>query len=110
MFLVGNVIEMNYSDVFNQEIFENVIRELKEECKISRGFTSQIAGSTAFSATTTSIITYVLSKLKSLSIDEKRSLEKDILSFKIKNEGFYFNSIGNEDSVTVWSTASHVWH
>lgn len=96
---------MKYSSVFNEEIFENVIRELNEECKISRGFTSQIAGSTAFSATTTSIITYVLSKLDSLSFDEKRSLEKDILSFKIEKEGFYCNSIGNEDSVTVWSTA-----
>lgn len=96
---------MNYSSVFNKEIFENVIRELNEECRISRGYTSQIAGSTAFSATTTSIITYVLSKLDSLSNEEKRKLEKDILSFKIEKEGFYCKSIGNEDSVTVWSTA-----
>ena len=96
---------MNYSSVFNKEIFENVIRELNEECKISRGYTSQIAGSTAFSATTTSIITYVLSKLDSLSNEEKRKLEKDILSFKIEKEGFYCKSIGNVDSVTVWSTA-----
>ena len=96
---------MNYSRVFDKVIFENVIKELKEECKISRGFTSQIAGSTAFSATTTSIITYVLSKLGSLTIEEKECLEQDILSFKINEEGFYFNSIGNPDSVTVWSTA-----
>lgn len=96
---------MNYSSIFNKEIFENVIRELNGECRISRGYTSQIAGSTAFSATTTSIITYVLSKLDSLSNEEKRKLEKDILSFKIEKEGFYCKSIGNVDSVTVWSTA-----
>ena len=77
---------MNYSDVFNEEVFENVIKELNGECKISRGFTSQIAGRTVFSATTTSIITYVLSKLESLSIEEKRNLEKDILSFNIKKK------------------------
>lgn len=65
---------MNYSSIFNKEIFENVIRELNGECRISRGYTSQIAGSTAFSATTTSIITYVLSKLDSLSNEEKRKL------------------------------------
>lgn len=96
---------MNYSSIFNKEIFENVIRELNGECRISRGYTSQIAGSMAFSATTTAIITYVLSKLDSLSNEEKRKLEKDILSFKIEKEGFYCKSIGNIDSVTVWSTA-----
>lgn len=96
---------MIYSSVFNKEIFENAIKVLKEDCKISRGFTSQIVGTNSFSATTTSIITYVLSKLGSLSVEEKECLKQDILSFKINKKGFYYNSIGNEDSVTVWSTA-----
>ena len=92
---------MIYSSVFNKEIFENAIKVLKEDCKISRGFTSQIVGTNSFSATTTSIITYVLSKLGSLSVEEKECLKQDILSFKINKKGFYYNSIGNEDSVTV---------
>lgn len=96
---------MNYSDIFNKEIFENAIRELKEECRISRGFSAQIAGSDETSATTTSIITYMLSKLGSLSAEERRNLEEDILSFKIEKEGFYRGSIGNEGSSTAWSTA-----
>ncbi len=97
---------MEYNDYFAQTFCEEVIKFLKNECKIDRGFYSQIVGKKEIlSATSSSIIYYVLNKLGELSVFEKKQAILEILSFKEVDEGFYKNAVGTCNDITTWGTA-----
>lgn len=96
---------INYNEYFDQSFINNVIVFLKRECKIGMGFYSQIVGKKEImSATSTSIIYYVLSKINALSEQERKVAIEEILSFK-QTSGFYRNAIGTENDITTWGTA-----
>lgn len=97
---------MEYNNYFTQSFCEGVINFLKKECKIERGFYSQIVGKKRImSATSSSIIYYVLNRLGELSETEKELAISEILSFKESEEGFYKNAVGICNDKTVWGTA-----
>lgn len=96
---------MLYNSYFNEQFCTRVFKFLKEECKIDKGFYSQIVGKKMESATTSSIVYYVLNKLGQLSFKERQYAIAEILSFKIVEEGFYKNAIGIFNDITTWGTA-----
>lgn len=97
---------MEYNDYFTQAFCEEVIHFLKKECKIERGFYSQIVGKKQIiSATSSSIIYYVLNSLGELTTTEKEQAVLEILSFKQTEEGFYKNAVGISNNITTWGTA-----
>ncbi len=65
-----------------------VINFLKHECKIEIGFEAQLVGTGAMSATTTGLMTYVLSHVGELSDDDINALMLEIDKFKIKDGEF----------------------
>lgn len=68
--------------------YNRVINFLKVECKIDLGFEAQLVGTKARSATTTGLILYVLAFFHELTKKEKKSLLKEIDSFKTEYGGF----------------------